>query len=588
MKRLFFVLALFAGAFSVGDVTGPTTGTLPTNVVSPTTNQCLVYNGTVWVNGSCSAGGGVVTSVSVVSANGFGGSVATPTSTPAITIDTTITGLLEANGTAIAAATAANVYGLWSGSCSSTTYLRGDGACATPVAGSGTVTSVGASSSGSITITGSPVTTSGTMTFNLAALTGDCTTSAGSVAVTCTQTNGTAFGTFATQNYATPPAIGGTTPAAGSFTTLAASSTVSGTGFSAYLASPPAIGGTAAAAGTFTALSSNAGLTLTNAANSYIQTSTGLSLTSGTTGVGRDITVTVNDSSAVDGIIDFANITCTTCTGISNITDWQVGSVSKFRVDTNGNAVAAGGITASNSIAAGSGASFNWTSRAALTSPAAGDVQVGSVNAASPVNQTLSTQGTIGGTTSNGAGANLAIQSGLGTGNATGSTLTLQTPHATSSGTTQQTANTQISLGDNTVGMPNLASSSAATTGTVCWTTSTGNLTVDTTLACLSSTQRVKQNIQPLDEALSEVMKLRPVSYDLRPEFNPKGLGPMVGFVAEEVQKVDPRLVGTDEKGEALGVRYMQYTAMLTKAVQEQQVEITQLRRELSRLNKRH
>jgi len=38
----------------------------------------------------------------------------------------------------------------------------------------------------------------------------------------------------------------------GAFTTLSASSTVSGTGFSTYLASPPAIGGTAAAAGTFT------------------------------------------------------------------------------------------------------------------------------------------------------------------------------------------------------------------------------------------------------------------------------------------------------------------------------------------------
>lgn len=34
------------------------------------------------------------------------------------------------------------------------------------------------------------------------------------------------LGTFATQNYATPPAIGGTTPAAGSFTTLSATSTL--------------------------------------------------------------------------------------------------------------------------------------------------------------------------------------------------------------------------------------------------------------------------------------------------------------------------------------------------------------------------
>ena len=46
--------------------------------------------------------------------------------------------------------------------------------------------------------------------------------------------------------------VGAGTPSTGSFTTLAASSTVSGTGFSTYLASPPAIGATAAAAGTFT------------------------------------------------------------------------------------------------------------------------------------------------------------------------------------------------------------------------------------------------------------------------------------------------------------------------------------------------
>jgi len=48
--------------------------------------------------------------------------------------------------------------------------------------------------------------------------------------------------------------VGATTASTGAFTTLSASSTVSGTGFSTYLASPPTIGGTAAAAGTFTTL----------------------------------------------------------------------------------------------------------------------------------------------------------------------------------------------------------------------------------------------------------------------------------------------------------------------------------------------
>jgi hypothetical protein len=93
------------------------------------------------------------------------------------------------------------------------------------------------------------------------------------------------LGTFATANAATPPGIGGTTPAAGAFTTLSASSTVSGTGFSTYLASPPAIGGTAPAGGAFTSLTSttpaaNLASGLTQAANTSVD---GLTLIDSTT-----------------------------------------------------------------------------------------------------------------------------------------------------------------------------------------------------------------------------------------------------------------------------------------------------------------
>ena len=55
-------------------------------------------------------GTGTVTSASVVSANGFAGTVATATTTPAITLTTTVTGLLKGNGTAISAATANTDY----------------------------------------------------------------------------------------------------------------------------------------------------------------------------------------------------------------------------------------------------------------------------------------------------------------------------------------------------------------------------------------------------------------------------------------------------------------------------------------------
>ncbi len=53
---------------------------------------------------------GTVTTASVVSANGFAGSVATAGTTPAITISTSITGLLKGNGIAISAASAGTDY----------------------------------------------------------------------------------------------------------------------------------------------------------------------------------------------------------------------------------------------------------------------------------------------------------------------------------------------------------------------------------------------------------------------------------------------------------------------------------------------
>jgi hypothetical protein len=215
-----------------------------------------------------------------------------------------------------------------------------------------------------------------------------------------------------------------------------------------------------------------------------------------------------------------------------------------------------------------------------MVSPSGNVMQYVYFDSGTPATATVRGQG---GSGSNIAGGNVVAESGYGTGNATGSTYTISTPHAGSTGSAPQSFNQQIVAGDNTVGMPNLASSSSATTGTMCWTTSTGNLTVDTTLACLSSTGKVKKNVRPLDVGLPEVMALRPISYDLKDEYNPEHLGPMVGLIAEDVQKVDPRLVGVDANGDPRGVRYMQMTAILVRAIQDQQHEINQLKRQLKR-----
>jgi protein-disulfide isomerase-like protein with CxxC motif len=69
------------------------------------------YKSTGWSLVAGTGGGsGTVTSVSVVSANGFAGTVANATTTPAITLTTTVTGLIKGNGTALSAAVAGTDY----------------------------------------------------------------------------------------------------------------------------------------------------------------------------------------------------------------------------------------------------------------------------------------------------------------------------------------------------------------------------------------------------------------------------------------------------------------------------------------------
>lgn len=71
--------------------------------------QCVHVNSAGLISGTgadCGTGSGTVTTLSVVSANGFTGSVANPTTTPAITLTTSINSpILSGNGTALAAAT---------------------------------------------------------------------------------------------------------------------------------------------------------------------------------------------------------------------------------------------------------------------------------------------------------------------------------------------------------------------------------------------------------------------------------------------------------------------------------------------------
>lgn len=84
------------------------TGIIPTQTGN--NGKFLTTNGSALSWGTVTSNPGTVTSVSVVSANGFAGTVATDTSTPAITLSTSITGILKGNGTAISAASSGSDY----------------------------------------------------------------------------------------------------------------------------------------------------------------------------------------------------------------------------------------------------------------------------------------------------------------------------------------------------------------------------------------------------------------------------------------------------------------------------------------------
>ena len=93
-----------------GVVYGGGAAASPISTAAGTTGQVLTATTGAAPSWVTPASGGSVTSVSVVSANGFAGTVATPTTTPAITLTTSITGILKGNGTAISVAVANTDY----------------------------------------------------------------------------------------------------------------------------------------------------------------------------------------------------------------------------------------------------------------------------------------------------------------------------------------------------------------------------------------------------------------------------------------------------------------------------------------------
>ena len=84
----------------------------------------------------------------------------------------------------------------------------------------------------------------------------------------------------------------------------------------------------------------------------------------------------------------------------------------------------------------------------------------------------------------------------------------------------------------------------------------------DGKLGTITSSQRFKEDIKPMEQASEALFALTPITFRYKKEIDPAGT-PQFGLVAEDVEKVNPDLLVRDKEGKPYSVRYDQVNAML-------------------------
>jgi Chaperone of endosialidase len=102
----------------------------------------------------------------------------------------------------------------------------------------------------------------------------------------------------------------------------------------------------------------------------------------------------------------------------------------------------------------------------------------------------------------------------------------------------------------------------------------------------ITSDARFKENIAPVTSPVDSLLKLNGVQYEWTAEFAKKnGLSrtTQYGFIAQDVFKVLPNAVITDDKG-FHSVNYNFFAPLLVEAIKEQQKDIAELREQVKKL----
>ncbi|GLR16489.1 tail fiber domain-containing protein [Portibacter lacus] len=110
-----------------------------------------------------------------------------------------------------------------------------------------------------------------------------------------------------------------------------------------------------------------------------------------------------------------------------------------------------------------------------------------------------------------------------------------------------------------------------------------------------SSDATLKENLRPINDALAKIMQINPMIYDFKPEVFQgasedkmqelqSGSTNQYGVIAQELEKIYPDLVKVDKDNGLYGVNYQGLIPVLIKALQEQQVAISELSAKISKL----
>ena len=382
---------------------------------------------------------------------------------------------------------------------------------------------------------------------------------------------------LAASAYNTPGAIGSGTANTGAFTTLSASSTVSGTGFSTYLASPPAIGGTTPSTGKFTTITGTL-----DASISGLTVGKGGGSVSGSTVVGYQAG-TSNVTGAITAFGYQALYSNNTSSGLNLGVGYQAG----YSITTGTDNVAVG-------------------SYHALYNTTTGSANVAIGREALQANTTASNNTAVGYQAgySNTTGANNQIfgyTAGYGITTGSGNTIFGYAAGNGSVTTTTGTQNTLIGIGASTSAVGDnyelvLTTYSVAGKGS-----STGFIGVgsagagsiyqgnNSTLWAITSDQRLKKNIVDNTVGLDAITKIQVRNFEYRtadevtdlPKENAVNIqGVQIGPIAQELAQVLPDCVKTESTG-VMSVDASNITWHLINAVKELNAKVTALEAKL-------